>query len=342
MSKPIKRVIAVGCLLGLLVPFSLKSAEKSAFVIHQRSYPTACAEEDNVMLKISPANQNIKGVNILAKKPVFNEKKYDVVNTADYSGCDWARGNYQTSYYYQKCSLGYVDRNKVCRPEVRETVLDNGKWRIIGDRGVHWQPFMNLINQDNQSVGEYKSLTIRRVEQTDSGGEPPTVIVIYSDGYLRPIYFARADEPSGWGGSFILGDSEFIKMITPRFYNNIKQIRIIKPTDENLSLELFFAKNPDRSAKIVIYHDYNRKGIDFFPPDDKKELLTFVSMYRDKTSFDIEHLASKEGDRELVYNVMDPLLDKAVFNSKFTLKRDNPSIHNTLAPDFEITGLYQD
>jgi hypothetical protein len=291
------------------------------------------------MLKIIPANKYIKGVNILAKKPIFLKQEYNVFNNTDYSGCDWAQNNYQALYYYPKCSSGYLDKNNICRPEVLEKILDNGKWRIIGDRGIHWQPFMNLTNQDNQSIGEYKSLTIRRYEQSDSVDEPPTIAVIYSDGYFRPIYFAKANEPSGWGGSFILGDSKFIKLITPRFHNNIKQVKIIKPTDENLGLELFFTDNPNHPAKLFIYYDYNQKGIDFFPPENRKELFTFVSMYKDKISFDIELLMGKKNDEELVYSIIDPLINNIFFTSGFLLGKHNPSIHNTLAPNFEVTSI---
>lgn len=340
MIKLVKITTTVSCVLGLLIFFLIKNYEKPNFIIYQQSYHTACAEEDNVMLKIIPANKEIKGVNILARKPFFKKPEYDIFNEADYSACDWAQMSYEDLYYYKKCLSGYLDKDNICRPEVIEKVFDNGKWRITGDRGVHWQPFMNLKNQDNQSIGDYKSFTIRRYESSGMVDEPPTVAVIYSDGYFRPIYFARPDEPSGWGGSFILGDSAFIKFITPRFYNNIKQVKIINSADENLNLELFFADNPSDPAKLVIYYDYNKKGIDFFPAKNKKELLTFVSMYRDKNSFDIELLIGKKNGKEVIYNIMDPLINNVSFSSGFLLGKHNISSHNTLAPEFELTSIH--
>jgi hypothetical protein len=317
------------------------SAAEPAFVIQQFSYQSKCAEEDNVILKISPAIKDIKGVNILAKKPVFNTKEYVVSNEADFTGCDWWQNeNHDNKDYYPGCSAGYIDRNNVCQQSVVENVFDDGKWQIVARRSAHWQPFMSLINQDNQPVAEYKSLSIRRFDPPGSGGEPSTVAVIYSDGYLRPVYFSRPNEPGGWGGSFILGDSKFIQLITPRYYNNVKQVKILRSTNKDLNLELIFADNPDHAAKLVVHYDYDKNGIDYFAPENKKELLSFVSMYRDKTSFDIEFLTGEEGGKALAYNVIDPLINGISFTSSFLLGKHNPSKHNTLSPDFQMTGIY--
>lgn len=68
--------------------------------------------------------------------------------------------------------------------------------------------------------------------------------MVYSDGYLRPVYFSRPNEPSGWGASFILGDSQFIQLITPRFYSNIKQVKIVRSSGDNLDLELLVQRSP--------------------------------------------------------------------------------------------------
>jgi hypothetical protein len=335
-------------IIFFLITASLKSKEESVFIINQLSYKTTCAEEDNVMLKINSVNKNIQGVNILPRRPIFTKSKYEIFQGSDYSGCSWESTNYENVYYYPKCihssGEGYIDKTNVCRLEDREKVLSDDKWDIVGDRGVHWQPFMQVINQDDQSIGEYKSLTIARSVKINSGYEHPhTIAVIYSDGYLRPTYFVRENEPGGWGGSFILGDSKFVRLITDRFYNNIKQIRITSSTDETLNLELLFVDNADFPAKLVFYYDYNKRGIDFSPSQNKKNaLLTFVSMYRDNSSFDIEILKSKQKNKELVYHIMDPLINNAILNPRFLLAKDNPSLHSTLAPDFEITGIFED
>lgn len=345
MSRLLKTVIAVVDGLAIfLVVFPLINnpalASEPAFVIQQLSYPSKCAEEDNVILKISPASKDIKGVNILAKRPVFNAKEYVVSNEADFTGCDWWQNdNHDNRDYYPGCPTGYKDRNNICQPSVVETVYGDDQWQIVARRSAHWQPFMSLINQDNQPVAEYKSLSIRRFDPPGSGGEPSTVVVIYSDGYLRPVYFSRPNEPGGWGGSFILGDSKFIQLITPRFYSNIKQVRIVRSTGKNLNLELIFAENPDHAAKLVVHYDYDKNGIDYFSPENKKDLLSFVSMYRDKTSFDIEFFKGAKGDDEFIYNILDPLINNAFF-TRFFLAKHNPSKHNTLAPDFQMTGIY--
>lgn len=335
-------------IIFFLIIALLKNKEEPAFIINQLSYKTTCAEEDNVMLKINSVNKNIKGVNILPKKPIFTKSKYEVFQGGDYSGCSWVSTNYENLYYYPKCTInnsggGYLDKNNICRLEVREKILGDDKWKIVGDRGTHWQPFMQVINQDGQFIGEYKSLTIARSVKTNSGYEATHIAVIYSDGYLRPTYFVRENEPHGWGGSFVLGDSKFVRLITGRFYNNIKQIKIISSTDETFNLELFFVDNPNFPAKLVFYYDYNKRGIDFSPSQNKKSaLLTFVSMYRDNSSFDIENLKSNQKNKELVYNIMDPLINNTLLNHRFLLAKDNPSVHSTLAPDFEITGIFKD
>ncbi|MDG4595561.1 MAG: hypothetical protein P9F75_07675 [Candidatus Contendobacter sp.] len=292
------------------------------------------------MLKIIPANKNIKGINILPRKPIIDKPIFPIINKADYSNCDWAQSNYEDYYYYKKCPSGFLDKDNTCKPEVSEIILDNGRWQIIGDRGVHWQPFMTLKDRNNNLIGDYKSLTISRYGESDVINNPPTVAVIYSDGYLRPIYYAKTNEASGWGGSFILGESTFKKVVTPRFYNNIKQVKIMDLAEKNLNLELFFNKNPFHSAKLIFYYDYNQKGIDYISQKNKNELLAFISMYRDNNSFDIELLIGKNNGKDVVYNILDSSIDNISFSSGFALRKHNVSSHNILAPEFDLTVLH--
>ena len=56
---------------------------------------------------------------------------------------------------------------------------------------------------------------------------------------------------------------------------------------------------------------------------------------------DIENLKSKQKNKELVYNIMDPFINNTLLNHRFLLAKDNPSVHSTLAPDFEITGIFK-
>jgi hypothetical protein len=336
----VKAITIICCVLGLMIFFMIRHYEEPNLIIYQKSYHTSCAEEDNVMLKVIPADENIKGINILPRKPVIDKPGFSIINKADYSKCDWVQSNYEDAYYYKKCSSGFLDKDNTCKPEVSEIILDNGKWQIIGDRGVHWQPFMTLKDQHNKLIGDYKSLTISRYGELDVANPPPTVVVLYSDGYLRPIYYARMNEESGWGGSFILGNSTFKELITPRFHNNIKQVKIIDSAEKNLTLELFFNDSPSYSAKLIIYYDYNQRGIDFIPPKDKKELLTFISMYRDNNSFDIELLVGKSNGKDVIYNILDSSINNISFSSGFTLGKHNISSHNTLAPEFDLTILH--
>lgn len=327
------------------IPALSGNEEKPAFALYQHSYQTACAEEDNVMLQINSADQGIRGVNILAKKPVFSATGYKIYNGPDFAGCQWTPKKIESTNYYPECfigdRLGYMDKSNSCRPEKMDTVFKDGRWEIIGYRGPHWQPFMEVINQDHQVSGEYKALTIRRSERPD-GGERQVVIALYSDGYLRPTYFVKADQDGGWGGSFVLGQAQSVKVIANRFYHNIKTIKL-KPMDEILELELVFVDNPDHPAKLILYYDFNKKGVDFIPAENSRDaLLIFASMYRDKTSFDIELLKGKTMKQDRVYNILDPALDKALFGSKFILAKDNPATHNTLAPDFEITAIFSE
>jgi hypothetical protein len=198
---------------------------------------------------------------------------------------------------------------------------------------------MEVINQANQSSGEYKILTIRRSERPN-GGERQVVAALYSDGYLRPTYFIKADQPGGWGGSFVLGKAKSVKVVANRFHHNIKKVKVTAANDI-LELELVFVDNPDHPAKLILYYDFNKKGVNFIPAENSKDaLMIFVSMYRDKTSFDIEFLKGRTMNKDRVYNILDPALDKALFTAKFMLAKDNPATHNTLAPDFEITAIF--
>lgn len=328
-------VLVLICFLGILIIFlSLEDDKNLNFIVYQHSYHTTCAEEDNVALKIVSVNDQIEGINILARKPVI--KTNDVFNKPDFSECHWATN--ETTYYDPTCPAGYIDENNLCRPEVSEIIFDNGKWRVIGETGIHWQPFMRLLSQDNQRIGEYMSLTIKRLEKPEPAGDPLTTVVIYSDGYLRPNYFSKPNELHSWGGSFVLGNSKLLKLTTQRFHNNIEKMKILNSSDKNIEFEIFFAENQKHSAKLVIYYDYNQKGIDFYPPEKQKELLTFVSMYKNENMFDVEKLVLHKGGEKMVYNVIDHSLDKAI-GSKILLKKDHLSKHNTLAPDFAITGI---
>jgi hypothetical protein len=111
-------------IIFFLIIALLKNKEEPAFIINQLSYKTTCAEEDNVMLKINSVNKNIKGINILPKKPIFTKSKYEVFRGGDYSGCSWVSTHYENLYYYPKCTInsggGYLDKNNVCRLEVRK------------------------------------------------------------------------------------------------------------------------------------------------------------------------------------------------------------------------------
>ncbi len=319
--------------------------EKPAFILHQQSYKTTCAEEDNVMLQINSADKIITGVNILAKKPTFKTTDYKIYSSLDFTGCQWTPKTIQSTNYYPECSigdkLGYMDKSNICRPEKTDTIFKDGRWEITGYIGPHWQPFMEVINQDNQSSGEYKTLTIRRSERPD-GGERQVVAALYSDGYLRPTYFVKADQAGGWGGSFVLGKAESVKVIANRFYHNIKTVKVNAKNDI-LELKLVFFDNPDHLAKLILHYDFNKKGVDFIPAENSRDaLLIFASMYRDKTSFDIELLKGKTMEQDRVYNILDPALDKAFFGSRFVLAKDNPATHNTLAPDFEITAIFSE
>jgi hypothetical protein len=326
-----------------LSPALSGNEEKPAFILYQQSYKTNCAEEDNVMLQINSADKSTTGVNILAKKPTFKTTDYKIYSGPDFTGCKWTPKTIESTNYYPECfigdKLGYMDKSNICRPERTDAIFKDGRWEIIGYRGPHWQPFMEAINQDNQLIGEYKTLTIRRSERPD-GGERQVVAALYSDGYLRPTYFVKADQAGGWGGSFILGKAASVKVIANRFYHNIKTVNV-KTADDILELELVFVDNPDHPAKLILYYDFNKKGVDFIPAENSKDaLLIFASMYRDKTSFDIELLKGKTMNKDRVYNILDPALDKALFASRFILAKDNPSNHNTLAPNFEITAIF--
>ena len=329
-------------LVCFLSPALSGNEEKLAFILYQQSYKTTCAEEDNVMLQINSADKSITGVNILAKKPTFKITDYKIYNAVDFTGCKWTPKAIESANYYPECfigdKLGYMDKSNTCRPERTDAIFKDGRWEIIGYRGPHWQPFMEVINQANQLIGEYKTLTIRRSERPD-GGERQVVAALYSDGYLRPTYFVKADQPGGWGGSFILGKAKSVKVIANRFYYNIKKVKVTV-ADDILELDLVFVDNPDHPAKLILYYDFNKKGIDFIPAENSKDaLMIFASMYRDKTSFDIELLRGRTMNKDRVYNILDPALDKALFTSKFILAKDNPATHNTLAPDFEITAI---
>ena len=250
--------------------------EKPAFVLYQQSYQTACAEEDNVMLQIHSADQGLKGVNILPKKPTFNTMGYKIYNGPDFTGCEWTPKKIESTNYFPECfigdRLGYMDKSNTCRPEKTDIVFKDGRWEITGYRGPHWQPFMEVINPDNRVSGDYKTLTIRRSERPD-GGERQVVAALYSDGYLRPTYFVKADQAGGWGGSFVLGQAQSVKVIANRFYHNIKTVRV-KPTNDILELDLVFSNDPDHPAKLILYYDFNKKGVDFIPAEKQQGCFT--------------------------------------------------------------------
>ncbi len=341
MISPLKTAIVVaGCLTLLPAAVAVvKTRPLPALAVEQLSYRTDCAEEDNVILRMRPVGSAVRGVNILPRRPVFGGAAYRVSNAPDFSGCAWsAHAVSSATDYYPACARGYLDRAGVCRPGFAATVFSDDRWVLKGARGAHWQPFMTLIDRDGRMVGEFKSLTVARYIEPGSGGEAPEVAVLYSDGYLRPMYSARAAEPSGWGGSFILGNPRPTDQVPLRYHSNVLKVRLIATDTGDLVMELRFADDPDAASRLVLHDDYDRRGIDWLPSAGRRQLLSFVSMYREQSSFDVEVLAGDDGRGYREYPIMDARLDGAIFDSGVWLAKQNPSGHNTLAPDFQLTA----
>ena len=82
-KKMLKATTIICCFLGFMIFLIVRHYEKPNLIVYQKSYHTSCAEEDNVMLKVIPANENIKGINILPRKPIIDKPGFSIINKAD-------------------------------------------------------------------------------------------------------------------------------------------------------------------------------------------------------------------------------------------------------------------
>ncbi len=335
----------------ILTACSQIAQETPTFKLSQHSYSTTCAEEDNVMIKFSAADSQLTGVNIQVQKPVFEETGFKIHTDPDFSGCHWQPKTLDSKNFYPECRVnektaGYIDESGKCQPEQDDILFENEKWQVLAYRGANWQPFMQVFSpsektQSDKNVNNhYKILTFLQKQRIGGIDELQVVAALYSDGYFRPVYFARTGEPSGWGGSFVLGAVESVHVVAERFYNLIKEVRVV-PSAEGLVLDLIFADTPNKPARLVLHDDWSGRGIDFMPAERSGTWLTFASMYRDAESFDIEFVEGNVNGKRVIYEVLSKDLAGAEFVSSVGLVKRKPSIHNTLAPDFVISGIVE-
>lgn len=295
-------------LAGMISVFTFTSRAATNGVIAKRpsgeavnnSYPTTCAEEDNVNVPIYATLQSFK---VKAVHP-----KYDVGDdncAPDFTGCQAASPLPQATDICTKLYDDGINVVEVC------AVND---W---------WRPYSFNVLVDNQATIGHYLRWYRKIEGAESW---PQFLVLYEDGNMRlKPHPPEERNDVCFGNSVIIGPAA----PTTRPYVDIQEVRV---DPRKLSLKLTYRNggaahlnlsvNRVRAiAKVKVHYDTS------------KPFATFRSMWVEDGNCDVDHIKIKAGDFPILTGW------SRLSSREWFFHRKIRSRHNTSAPDIQIKVL---
>lgn len=316
--------------LALLVVISLAMLFGLAGVGHQtasqsnggmtcwaenKSYPTTCAEEDNVNVPIF--GPQVSRFWVVATHPTYN---IGVDNCAtDFSGCSSASAKSHAIAALQT-------QADPCPPGTKLWDDDGITVVIACTEQNWWRPYSMNVVVGSRSVSAHYIVLSRKIQNENSW---PQFLVLYEDGNLRLKPHKQVGGPDPcFGSSVIIGPAPPVPGPKPRPYVDIQEVRV-NPTV--LSLDITYRNGGtahvdltvDRSkavAKVAVGYSTST-AIPF---------ATFRSMYVTNGNADVDHVQTQDGDFGILSNWT------SLPGLWWFFHRNFRSQHNTSAPDIRI------
>lgn len=264
------------------------------------SYPTTCAEEDNVNIPLFGGD--FTRFNIQAIHPAYD---YDQDNcAADFSGCGGS----------QLFSLADDTCNKI---------YDDGQYAVeVCNTPDWWRPFKMSVTAGGASdSGDYFRIYAKIADEMSW----PQFLVLYQDSNMRLIPHPKPGRASVcFGSSVIVGPA----LAARRPYVDIARADIrFNP----LALELVYRESGSATMELSV--DRQRASAMVTPnyaTGMEKAFAVFRSMWVQDGNCDVERVQSADSD-ETVLGAWERLS-----STRWRFYRNSVSRHNTSAPDITV------
>jgi parallel beta-helix repeat protein len=276
--------------------------------VENHSYPTTCAEEDNVNLPIF-SGQPVKRFRVVATNPT-----YDIGDdncAADFSGCSSASsGNLATATVAvtaDPCTKLWDDGINVV------LVCTEPDW---------WRPYRMNVAVGSQTASGHRLVLHRKIQDEDSW---PEFLVLYEGGNLR----LKPHPPKGrpdvcFGSSVILGPATPDK----RPYVDIQEVKVY-PAE--LSLDITYRNGETTHGTLAV--DRTQALVEVavgYTTSAEIPFATFRSMWVEDGNADVDHIEMPAGDLPILGNWT------KLEGPWWFFHRTVRSRHNTSAPDIRV------
>lgn len=281
-------------------------ADEFAVTVDNQSRPTACAEEDNVYLRLQ--SPEVKGFRIEARHPSYIGMLTADWKEPDFAHCDFAKTPPVPT--------------RTFTPRQR-TLYEDADWRLIGFTfETFWRTGSVPIR-----IGTHVENDIHLLQLwTLSHGAPEEVLVLYpTDGYWRARPLTPANLPSSaYGSSFLIGPIE----VKNRPFVDIADVTFDPATP---AFTLRFAKGGEAKLRLSGL-DRTRIALDvrFDRAIVDGPFAAIRSMFVADDNADMARVAWRDAE----VNGSAPVLDfTSALATELSAERVVPSRHNTSAPD---------
>ncbi len=268
------------------------------------SYPTTCAEEDNVNIPIFA--RQINRFQVVAIHPTY-DVGIDNCN-ADFSGC--------TSRENQ-----LIDTTDTC-----DSLYDDGVNVIHGcTMSEWWRPHTMKIVVGNKA-GDYHYLVMYRKIAGENSW--PQFLVLYEDGNMRLIPHPPVGRSSVcFGSSIIIGPAA--TAIRP--YIDIQEVQV---NPSQLTLELTYRNGETAHINLSVNRSQSVASVDInYTANSEIPFTTFRSMYVSDGNADADYIQTSADNLPIMSNWIN------LEGPWWFFYRNTRSIHNTSAPDIRIDVL---
>lgn len=293
--------LAFLCIAGALFP-SGEAASASLAKAVNRSYPTTCAEEDNI-------NVPLRGRQISRYEIVATHPRYEIGQDScseDFSGCGQAAPRPQADF----CSKMFDDGTNIV-----ETCVVPDWWR---------PDTMEVIVDGRLQRGHYLRM-YRKLSDADSW---PQFLVLYQDGNLRLKPQPPQSLPDTcFGSSIVLGPAKSAR----RPFVDVLQVNIDIGT---LSMDVVYQEGGSAHVDLGVDRTAARAAVQVnywlkFP------FATFRSMFVGDGNSDVDHITTPTTNLPILGDW------KRLPASSWLFSRQIRSRHNTSAPDIAVTATEQ-
>ena len=282
------------------------SADRLAVVVDNQSRPTACAEEDNVYLRLQ--SPEVESFHIEARHPRYIGTLTADEKVPDFAHCDFAKTSPRPMRTFTPRQV---------------TLYEDADWRLIG---FTFETFWRT-NSVPVRIGTRVENDIHLFQLwTLSHGVPEEVLVLYpTDGYWRARPLTPANLPStAYGSSFLIGPIE----VQDRPFVDIKDVTF---DPDAAAFTLRFAKGGEARLQVA---DLDRAQITldvtFDRGIDDGPFAAIRSMFVTEDNADTARVAWRNSGAMQSVPVLDFTKASAV---ELRAERVVPSRHNTAAPD---------